>query len=456
MEFLDRVEEKKRLDGFLREKSGGLACLYGRRRCGKTRLLRESLHGLAHAVYFLADRSVPQLQRARMCEEMSRTIPVFAQLEVPTDWGRLFDLWVSLSPAGSILVLDEFPYLVSAAPELPSIIQRIVDDIEPGGRKIVICGSSQRMMQGFVMSASEPLYGRAREIMRLSPLPFDWMGRAFPGRTFDELLATWTVFGGVPRYWELAASDADIMTSIRRLIMDPLGVLHDEPQFLLFDEVGDFARASSVLSLIGLGANRMSEIAARMGRKATELSHPLKRLTELGLIEREVPFGADETNGKKSIYRIADNFTAFWYTFIAPNLSRIDYLDTESGRAGFAVGFSVLQGQVWERLVRQKVASGTMPEVADVVWRSVARWWGTGLDRHPIEIDLVAESEDGETLLVGECKLLADAGDKKRLLAELSRKVEQLPFRSKYHNVRLHVFAAMAGRDRGKVERRKS
>lgn len=440
MHFLDRIEEKSRLEGFLNSELGGLACLYGRRRCGKTRLLREVLNGRQNAVYYLSDRSVPQVQRLRLCEEMSHTVPSFAHIEVPTDWGKLFDLWVLMSPANSIIVLDEFPYLVDSAPELPSILQRILDGLEMGGRKIVICGSSQRMMQGFVMSAEDPLYGRAREILRLSPLPFAWIGRAFPNRSQSELLSLWTVFGGVPRYWELAASDPDFMSSVRRLVTDALGVLHDEPQFLLMDEVGDYAKASSVLSLIGRGVNRLSEIAARMGRKATELSHPLKRLTELGLIEREVPFGADVNNGKKSLYHIADNFLAFWYKFVAPKLSHPNFLDSEESIAEFNVGFTVLKGQTWERLVRQQIQVGAQSEVADMKWRSVARWWGSGLNRQPMELDVVAESADGETLLLGECKLAASEDERERLVSDLARKAENLPFRSKYKNVRLQVF----------------
>lgn len=235
-------------------------------------------------------------------------------------------------------------------------------------------------------------------------------------------------------------ADSDVMESICRLVVDPLGVLHDEPQFLLMDEVGDYAKASSVLALIGRGANRLSEIAARMGRKATELSHPLKRLTELGLIAREIPFGANELNGKKSLYRIADNFLSFWYMFVAPNASRPDFLEDEKGRAEFNAAFSVLKGLSWERLVRRQIASGTLSEVADLRWRSVARWWGTGADRHPMEVDVVAESVDGETLLVGECKLTASRPERESLLKTLVRKAENLPFRSKYRQVRCRIF----------------
>ena len=144
-------------------------------------------------------------------------------------------------------VFDEFPYLAMSAPELPSILQRIVDMMSATGNKIIICGSSQRMMQGFVLKYSEPLYGRAREILPIRPLSFRWMKEAFPKATSRERLELWAVYGGVPRYWALAQSDEDVLSGIRSNIMNPLGILHDEPQTLLIDEVGDLAKASSVL-----------------------------------------------------------------------------------------------------------------------------------------------------------------------------------------------------------------
>lgn len=354
-------------------------------------------------------------------------------MATPRDWGSLFDLWRELSPSGSVLVLDEFPYLVRNAPELPSILQRTVDSLGDSGKKIVICGSSQRMMQRLVLDSSEPLYGRAKEILKIEPLGYEWMAKAFPKRTPFERFAYWAVFGGVPRYWELTAGDGDLMESIRQHVMSPLGVLHDEPSHLVIDEVSDFAKASSILSLVGNGVNRMSEIAARMGRKATEMSHPIKRLQELGLIERQIPFGADKANGKKSVYRIADNFLSFWYSFVAPNLSRPSFLDTPEGKSEFDVAFRIFLGQKWEKLVRLRVADD---------WNGVSRWWGTGLDRQPMELDIVAESRDGRTLLVGEAKLSLPLSENAHVLAELERKAQLLPFRAKYKTVVPRLFVA--------------
>ena len=158
MKFLDRTEERERLTRVLDGRAGAFACLYGRRRCGKTRLLKECVRGRPSVVYFLADRSERSSQIARFAKEASAVCPALAAAAT-AEWGPILDLWTAVSPQGAILVLDEFPYLVEKDPSLPSVLQRIVDGLGPTGRKIVICGSSQRMMQGLVLSESEPLYG---------------------------------------------------------------------------------------------------------------------------------------------------------------------------------------------------------------------------------------------------------------------------------------------------------
>jgi AAA+ ATPase superfamily predicted ATPase len=223
------------------------------------------------------------------------------------------------------------------------------------------------------------------------------------------------------------------MESVKHNIFNPLGVLHDEPQFLLMDEVGDFAKASSLLAVIGCGANRISEIAAKLDRKATELSHPLKRLVELGFIEKDVPFGADIENGKKSLYRVADPFLNFWYKFALPNRSRPEFLEDVDSAAQFVHKFDVFLGDAWERLVRSRLSKD---------YRGVARWWGTGLNRQKMEIDIVGESFDGRTLLVGEAKLSAGERDVERIKHDLAQKAEALPFRGKYDSIRTEVFVA--------------
>src|SRR6185295_18894890 len=103
------------------------------------------------------------------------------------------------------LIFDEFPYLVLASPELPSVLQRWIDhDAREARLKVAIAGSSQRMMQGFVLSGEAPLFGRASEILEIQPLPPVHLREVFDvpdGLRWVELYTAW---GGIPRYWELA------------------------------------------------------------------------------------------------------------------------------------------------------------------------------------------------------------------------------------------------------------
>ena len=121
MKFLDRVEERARLMRLLNGADGAFACLYGRRRCGKTRLLHECVAGLPNTIYYLADRSERPAQLARFIKEASRVLPAFAAAS-PNDWGAALDLWTALAPRGAVLILDEFPYLVEKDDALPSVL----------------------------------------------------------------------------------------------------------------------------------------------------------------------------------------------------------------------------------------------------------------------------------------------------------------------------------------------
>jgi AAA+ ATPase superfamily predicted ATPase len=154
---------------------------------------------------------------------------------------------------------------------------------------------------------------------------------------------------------------------------------------------------------------------------------------DLGFIEKDVPFGADIENGKKSLYRVADPFLNFWYKFVLPNRSRLEFLEDADSVRDFNHKFDVYLGDVWECLVRSRLAKE---------WHGVSRWWGTGTNRQKMEIDIVGESFDGKTLLVGEVKLSANEKDVERIKRELVMKAEALPFRGKYDSLQVAVYVA--------------
>ena len=443
MEFLDRTEETERLKRFLALEEGATACLYGRRRIGKSRLLDEVLGDRRNVVLYCADRSEASLQRARMAEDLSRLLPGFA--DVPyRDWRSFFERWQREAPRNSVLVIDELPYLVEKSPELPSVLQKIADGLRKSGQKLIICGSSQRMMQGLVLNEAEPLYGRCRVLMKLGPIGYSWLKRAFPRATPLGRLERYAVWGGVPRYWEVCQGESDLWKTLRDEVFSTNGLFHEEPSYVLKDDLDGAAQAASVLSLIGQGTERPSEMASRLQVPQTALGRPLKRLMELGLVVRDVPFGTSVKGGKKSLYKLADPFLRFWYTFALPHYSNPSFLSDKSDRALIQAPFRVFLGQAWESLVRETLVRKAIPGSA-MRWGRVGRWWGAGLNRAPMEIDVVAESTDGRTLLVGEAKLALTAREAAHEQAELQVKATLLPFAAQYEKVIVRLFVAQGG-----------
>ena len=440
MDFLDRVDEQKRFKRFLSLREGALACVYGRRRVGKSRLIEEVIAGRNDVVVFIAERSEAALQRSRLAVDISALIPGFADVSYDS-WSVMFDRWQKDAPKGSVLVIDELPYLVERSPELPSVLQRIADGLRTSGKKMILSGSSQRMMQGLVLNEDEPLYGRAREIVKLEPIHFQWMKNAFPAMSAWERFCLYAVVGGVPRYWETFQGDDGMWAVLREQVFSPQGLFHDEPNYVLQDDLQDSVQATSVLSLVGRGVERLVEMAGRLQVPVTALGRPIKRLMELGFVTREIPFGNDAKSNKKTLYRMSDQFLRFWYSFALPNYSDANFLSTKAEVKALQPAFRVYLGQAWERLVRDEIQRKPLPGLG-MRFRNAARWWGYGVDRNPMEIDIVAESLDGETLFVGEAKLALSKKEADRALYELESKAKQLPFVGKYKHLISRLFVA--------------
>ncbi len=397
MKFLDRESELARLLALSRQRGGGLAVLSGRRRVGKTRLLTEWVERTG-GVYYVADLSSPEVQRRYLVSAVAAKLP---GLE-----GARFDDWRALLTAIAArakdagwrgpLVIDELPYLVLQAPELPSALQHFVDhDAKHAGLTLALAGSSQRMMQGLVLDTSAPLYGRARELFTVSSLPPAYVREAFGAA---DPLAAWTAWGGIPRYWELAATERGAMPMrVDRLVLDPLGPLHREPDHILLEEVPSALEVRPVLDAIGAGAHRLSEIAGRMGRPATSVARPIDRLVQMGLARRETPFGE---SAKRALYRIADPFFRMWFRVVAPNRGPLATMPPKGRRALLARHWPHLMASAWEELSRD-----SLPRLGD--WLPGARWW----QGNAPEWDVVAESTDRSRLLLGEVKLRATQAD---------------------------------------------
>jgi AAA+ ATPase superfamily predicted ATPase len=177
-------------------------------------------------------------------------------------------------------------------------------------------------MQELVLNTNEPLYGRAQEMIKLAPLHPYYLKSALGLTDSKDILNAYSVWGGIPRYWELASSYEDpALEAIERIVLDPQGILHEEPMRLLLEESPPAITLRPILDAIGLGMHKVSEIAGRLNVPSTSLGRSLERLRELGFTEREVPFGVSEENTKRTLYKIKDFFLRFWFSAVASKRS---------------------------------------------------------------------------------------------------------------------------------------
>ena len=422
MNFVDRQTEYARLKALLSGQRPAFVIVRGRRRIGKSALIGHVL--TEKDIYYEADRT-DAIEQMRLCAQViSVHFPGFADAEYK-DWRALLTALNYRVTERFTLCLDEFPYLVENTPALPSIIQGL---LENDGLKyhLILCGSSQTMMYNLTHDEQSPLYGRGDSDFNMRPIKIPYLKEAL-GLDDVQTIEDYAVWGGVPRYWKLREGIDSLGQAIDTHIFSTLGILYEEPQRLFKDDVKDTVKVSTIMSIVGRGVHRLSEIASRLGEPATNLSRPLAKLVDLGYLEKETPFGESPQNSKKNLYRIADPFLSFYYKFVVPNRSFIELGRRAPIDLSIENGFPGHVGYWWERLCREAVTGNT---INGVLYGEARRWWGkVRIDDkwEDVELDLVAESLDQKTVLIGECKWTT--GENGRLLTKrLDKIASAFPF----------------------------
>ena len=437
MEFVDRKKEFERLQKSLRREKPQFIVVYGRRRIGKSTLIKKMMDFSRGDIYFLADKTSEPSQRQLFSTTIDMTIEGFSAANYPTWESLLLSLNRSVDHRITVC-LDEFPYLVKSCPALPSILQKLLDD-KKLKFDLIICGSSQQMMQGFVLDSKEPLYGRADEIIKMKPIAPAFVSEALRCDA-AQAVREYAVWGGVPRYWELRENYDSLYDAIEHLLLTSEGTLYDEPSKLLYDEMRDTVQASSILSFIGNGANKLSEIAARAEKQATDITPHLSRLRELGFINKEIPFGESEKKSKKGLYHISDPLSRFHYRYVIPYRSLIELGNSQAVLTVFKNAENDYVSRAWEELCRNHISAYGMD---GIIYQMASRWWGSYYNEEkqqylPVELDVVAESFDGKHLFIGECKWQEHI-DAMEELSRLQTIAKGLPF-TKDHEIHLGLF----------------
>ncbi|SLM32039.1 ATPase [Desulfamplus magnetovallimortis] len=432
--FVNRISELQYLKDEYDQNRSSLIILYGRRRIGKTTLIKEFIKN-KQSLYFLATEESENENKKTFQHQLAEMTGNFLlQKAAILEWHDIFSLFnLHLPNQRKILVIDEFQYLGKGNKAFPSIFQKVWDELLINSNiMVILCGSLINMMVQQTLSYSSPLYGRRTGQIRLKQIPFSYYDQFFESPKKIDLIEYYAVTGGVPKYIELFRPLSDIFEAIKTNILAPQSFLYEEPFFLLEREVGEIGTYFSIIKSIAAGNHKIGKISANLGINQSGMTKYLKTLMELDLVERIVPVTEkNPEKSKKGLYRIKDNFITFWFKFVYPyrHFLEMDQRDfvVDKLKQNFRdnhVSF------VYEEICREKLLDLSSKGEIDFKILKSGTWWNKNE-----EIDIVALSDDENKIIFGECKYTKQKTDVELFywLKEKSQKVKWHADARKYY-----------------------
>ena len=414
--FVNRISELELLEKQYASQKAEFFVLYGRRRVGKTELLAHFCEG-KRAVFYVADLGSEISLRTSLSSTINSALFGPGQMDaVYSSWEALFQALARAAEKERLLVvLDEFPYLVSAHPPLASILQKVWDQTLKNTKiMLILCGSYIGMMEETVLSYQAPLYGRRTAQYLLEPLQFRDARRFFQTYSEEDQVRAYAVFGGTPAYLHIINPNKTLTENIGENILSRGSYLYDEVRFILQQELREPRNYFAVLQAIAAGRTRLNEIKQASGIEG--VSAYLDTLQQLHLIERTVPVTETQPHkSRRGIYRLKDHYLHFWFRYVHPNHSQL-----ERGGVNLILENRVLPEidhftslafeEVCQQFLWQSGLSGKLPFLP----LNIGRWWKTAE-----EIDLIVIGEKKAILV--ECKWSSQPVGT-NILAELEQK----------------------------------
>ena len=419
MIFYDRERELEILQTNWEQTNerGRLTVLIGRRRIGKTTVLRKSADDGGYPMLYLyvsKDNEKVLTGKFQDAAEQALGLQIFGRLET---FAQFFEQLLKYGLQHHYtLVFDEFQNFIKVNPAIPSHIQDLWDRYHENVKvNMVACGSIYSMMHKIFDNEDEPLYGR--QDCRLNMLPFrisvlkQILHDYNPKYTSEDLLCLYMLTGGVAKYvaWLMNAKATTKAKMLRWVTQAGSPYLSEGTELIISEFGKDYTNYLSILQLVAAGMTKQSEIDGALGKNTGAFLDNLE--TEYSYIHHKQPmFG--KPNGRNSRWQLDDCFLRFWFRFILRNQALVEMERNDLLLEIVERDYERYSGLVLEQYFRQK----WMEEERVTL---VGNYWDR---RGQNEIDMIALNEIDKTAFVAEIK----RQKKKFSPAELDEKVATL------------------------------
>lgn len=325
--FIGRTEEIGILSTLL-EKQSASAMIYGKRKVGKTTLIKKVLEESTDKTIYYECLKAPIQDNVEGFVAMLVRENIFPVRLAFRSFEDVFAYLNTIEDTFNV-VIDEYPYLKTfTKPEtVDSIFQSIIDNNLKNIR-LFISGSHIGMMKD-ILEEKNALYGRFTVCLCLKELDYITAAEFYKSKSVYDKIAMYSVFGGSPYINGALDENKSLKENIIATLLNPSSYVYGYTEHLLISDYTNSINAERIFYAISNGHKKYGEIEQRLGLKTNgNLSKQLKSLEDMEIIAKVYPINKPDDK-KKVSYEVRDNLLRFYYTFIYKNKSALQMLGAE-------------------------------------------------------------------------------------------------------------------------------
>lgn len=398
MKFIGRQEELKKLDRMINTDYLTCCLIYGRRRVGKSELVKQSIRcNKVKSLYYECKQVSPENNAAGLGEIISEelNLPKLGYTDIEAVLRYVFELSVN---ENMILVLDEYPYLRESVKGMDSILQTLLDKYKDSSKlTLIILGSYVDVMRS-LLEHSNPLYGRVDLTIDLKQMDYYEASLFYPQYSAEDKVKIYSVFGGIPYYNRLIDDSISVRDNIIELIASSGARLENEVSMYLNAEISKISNANEVFEALSRGYTRYSDILSQSHvSSGPTLVDVLDKLMRMEVVVKIAPIN-DTGNRKKAGYYISDNLSLFYYRYIFKYSSQMKIMDSEVFYKKYIEKDFEEQyvPKLFETICRQYLIRMNKAGKMNPVFERIGKYYYDNPSTHTNgEFDVVTEDENG-------------------------------------------------------------
>lgn len=391
--FLGRTSELKYLNTYYDRDGSQIMVVYGQKNIGKTTLLKQFVHDKPYS-YYRARSASERQQRYLWGKELGREETKV--LKYPS-FTEIFQSIITGRNEKKVIIIDEFQYIVKNCGSFMSdLVHFLHSNLQKSQVMVILCSSSIGWVENSMITRIGEAAYELSGFLKIKELEFDTMMEYFPGFGKEQAIEAYAVLGGVPGLWKYFNDKISIQENICRHILDSGTLLFEEGQRIVEEELRETGVYNTILASIAAGNHKLNDLYLHTEFSRAKISVYLKNLMELELVEKVFSYDTEgKANVQKGIYRIKNHFVHFYFTYLYPNLSSLEYFPpAEFYKEFVAPTFKTYVSDYFKTVCTQHMEQwnkwGKLPVEID----RQGEWVGKLGN-----IDLIIQNESGETIL---------------------------------------------------------